>query len=97
MTDISTDVLAGKKRRGPQARRRIELPDGDYLQPRAEFANDKLGVSDRTAARMKLPTTYIGAVAYVKHNESLAIVAARVRRPRPPQPKPANAKRRRAR
>jgi hypothetical protein len=32
------DVVAGKKRRGPQPRRRIELPDGDWLEPRSEFA-----------------------------------------------------------
>jgi len=35
---------------------------------------------DKTAARMNLPTTYIGGVAYVARGESLKIVAARVRR-----------------
>src|SRR6266481_6017216 len=53
MPDIDTaDVVAGKKRRGPQARRRIDLPSGDYLEPRAEFAERGLGVTDRTAKRM---------------------------------------------
>ena len=80
-----TLVLAGKKKRGPQARRRIPLPSGDYLQPRDDLA-DEIGVDPRTAQRMKLPTVYIGAVAYCPHNESLNIIAARIRRPnQPPQ------------
>jgi hypothetical protein len=86
MPDIDTaDVVAGKKRRGPQARRRIDLPSGDYLEPRAEFAERGLGVTDRTAKRMNLPTTYVGGVAYVPHNASLEVVARRVsRRNEPP-------------
>jgi hypothetical protein len=85
MSDISTDVLAGKKRRGPQLRRRIPLPNGDYLEPRTEFAAE-LGVTDRTAARLNLPTTYIGNVAYIAHNASMAIIAGGIRRPNQPQP-----------
>jgi hypothetical protein len=80
MSDITTDITAAMKRRGPRPRRRIELPNGDYLQPRAEFAAVELGVTDRTARRMNLPTTYVGNVAYVPHAASLAIVAARVQR-----------------
>jgi hypothetical protein len=91
----TTDVLAGKKRRGPQPRRRIGLPDGDYLQPRVEFAAE-IGVSDRTCARMNLPTTYVGAVAYIAHDASMAIIANGIRRPRQPE-LPAGAKRRRRR
>jgi hypothetical protein len=68
------------KRRGPPARLRIDLPSGDYLEPRATFATETLGICDRTAARMKLPTHYIGAVAYVPHNESLELVAAGIKR-----------------
>jgi hypothetical protein len=75
-----SELVTGRKRRGPQARRRIELPNGDYLEPRDVFADETLGVCDRTVARMKLPTTYIGAIAYVPHNESLNIVAAGIRR-----------------
>jgi hypothetical protein len=86
MSNIATtEVLAGKKRRGPQPRRRIALPGGKDLQPRVEFA-DEIGVSDRTAARLGLPTTYIGNVAYIERNESLAIIAGRVCRPRQPEP-----------
>jgi hypothetical protein len=91
-TSITVDAL-GRRRRGPQPRRRIALPNGDHLEPRAELAGE-LGISDRTAARMNLPTTYIGNVAYVAHGASMAIIAARVRRPNQPEPPP---KRRRAR
>jgi hypothetical protein len=65
--------------------KRIPLPDGDYLEPRAEFANDVLGVTDRTAQRMDLPTTYVGGVAYVPHRASLAVVAASVKRKNQPR------------
>jgi hypothetical protein len=86
MTDNAT-VLVGRKRRGPQPRRRIDLPDGDYLEPRTEFAIDTLGVSDRTCARMNLPTQYIGSVAYIKHNASLRLLDQRSRPPLPPPAK----------
>ena len=62
------------------ARRHIALAD-DVLIPRREFAEDILGVTDKTAARMNLPTTYVGNVAHVLRNASLQVVAARVRRP----------------
>jgi hypothetical protein len=82
VSDVAPDTV---KRRGPQPRRRIDLPSGDYLEPRSTFAVG-IGVHDRTAARMNLPTTYIGSVAYVPHNESLNVVAARVqRRNKPPR------------
>jgi len=49
--------------------------------PRKEFAEDVLGVTDKTASRMNLPTAYIGNVAHILKNESLRVVAERVRRP----------------
>jgi hypothetical protein len=49
-TSITVDAL-GRRRRGLQPRR-IELPDGDTLIPRAELAGE-LGLTDRTAARLK--------------------------------------------
>jgi hypothetical protein len=58
----------------------VELAD-DVLMPRREFAEDILGVTDKTAARMGLPTTYLSNVAHVLKNESLRLVAARVRWP----------------
>ena len=57
----------------------IPLPDGDVLERRRDFAKITLDVCDRTAARMNLPTTYIGNVAYVARNKSLRIIADRVR------------------
>jgi hypothetical protein len=48
--------------------------------PRREFAEEILGVTDKTAMRMNLPTTYIGNVAHVLKNESLRMVAARAQR-----------------
>ncbi len=92
-TSITVDAL-GRKRRGPQPRRRIALPNGDELQPRTEFAAE-LGVTDRTAARWKLPTVYIGNIAYIAHDASMAIIAASIRRPGQPEPTPP--RRRRAR
>jgi hypothetical protein len=76
----SPEVLPGKKRRGPQPRRRIDLPNGDYLQSRSDLAAE-LAVSQRTVARMKLPTTRVGGVCYHPHNESLNILASRIDRP----------------
>jgi hypothetical protein len=76
-----------------RARPHITLPDGDILMPRAEFANDVLGVSDRTAQRMNFPTTYIAGIAHVPRNASLKVIADRVtsrnqpRRPRVMDPR----------
>jgi hypothetical protein len=68
-----------------EARPSIHLPDGEVLEPRANFAAE-MGVCDKTAARMDLPTTYVGGVAYVARTASLKIVAERVRRRNhPPQ------------
>lgn len=74
--------------RRSRQRAHIALAD-DVLMPRREFAEDTLGVTDKTAARMNLPTTYIGNVAHVLRNASLQVVAARVRRPNQRQPRKA--------
>jgi hypothetical protein len=65
----------------------IELPDGRTLEQRAHFAENTLGVTDKTAQRMNLPTTYMGNVAYVDRNGSLEIVAARIKHRNQPPPK----------
>ena len=78
MTDLTSTTA-----RRPQ----IELPNGDVLEPRREFARDRLGVSDKTAQRMNLPTTYVGNVAYVARNASLKIVADGVQRRNQQPPK----------
>jgi hypothetical protein len=51
-----------------------------------DFA-DGIGVCEKTVARMNLPTTYIGNVAYVPHNASLQVIAERVRRRNEPPKK----------
>jgi hypothetical protein len=58
----------------------IELPNGDKLRRRRDFARDTLDITDRTAQGLGLPTTYIGNVAYVPVNKSLEIIASRVQR-----------------
>ena len=81
---MSDPSPANVRRSRPRAH--IKLAD-DELMPRREFAEDILGVTDKTASRINLPTTYVGNVAYVLKNASLQVVASRVRRPnqRPPR------------
>jgi hypothetical protein len=67
--------------------RRIQLPDGDFLEPREDFAAC-LGITPRTVQRMDVYTVYIGNKAYVQHNKSMQIVAAAVHRPNEPEPAP---------
>jgi hypothetical protein len=78
MSDISSVDTTTLYRRPPP---RIALAD-DVLVPRREFARNELGVSDKTASRMNLPTTYVGNRAYVARDASLKIVADSVRRRR---------------
>lgn len=53
--------------------------NGDTAVPRRELAEVDLGVSDKTASRMKLHTFYLGGVAYVLRNQSLEIIAGGVK------------------
>jgi hypothetical protein len=80
MSDLSIDTAAPRIPRTRQSRQEIHLPSGEVLMPRANFARDVIGVCERTAARMNLPTTYVGNVAYVARDASLKIVAERVER-----------------
>jgi hypothetical protein len=60
-------------------RPRYDIPiAGDVLVPRRTFAAE-IGIADRTAQRMDLPTTYVGNVAYVAKNAALRAMAERVR------------------
>jgi hypothetical protein len=87
MSDINTETVTSRKRRGPQPKGRIDIPGSDdYLEPRVDFAAS-IGVTDKTVSRMNLPTTYIGNVAYIRHNEGLQALAARVRCRHEPQKK----------
>ena len=82
-TDTAEDTTA--RRRRPRRRvPEIPLPDGDRLIPRAVLAEEKLRVCERTLKRWRLPTTYIGGVAYNPLNASLQIIADTVRRPNEP-------------
>jgi hypothetical protein len=74
-----SDSTPAAARSGPG--RHIDLPTNDTLMPRREFAKDVLGITDKTARGMNLPTTYIGGVAHVLKNASLRVVAERVHRP----------------
>jgi hypothetical protein len=89
MSDVISETAAKPRGRPPgrQPRDRIDLPDGDYLEPRYKFAEEVLGVCDKTVARMNLPTTYVSNVAMVKHGASLKIIAEGVRRRNEPLPK----------
>jgi hypothetical protein len=78
MSDISI------AKRQPRQGRRIKLGD-DEAQLRHEFAEEDLGVCDRTAARMNLPTVYIGGLAYILRYASLKQIAATARRRHEPQ------------
>ncbi len=62
----------------------IEMPDGDPLILRHHFAKVKVGVSDRTARRMNLPTVYVGGFPYVKCKASLKILADQAKRKNQP-------------
>jgi hypothetical protein len=68
-TNLETPRVGGRPRR-LHPRHRINLADGEFLQARSELAKE-LGVSVRTIARMNLPTTHVGGVAYHPHFESL--------------------------
>jgi hypothetical protein len=68
------DTEVSRKKRGPQPRHRIPLPNGDSLDPRSQFA-EELGVSEDAVRDMRLPTRYIANVAYVVRNESLRLIA----------------------
>jgi hypothetical protein len=64
----------------------IHLKD-DVLLPRCDFAAE-IGITDRTAQRLNLPTTYVGGMAHVPRAASLEIIAAGIRRRNQPPPAP---------
>jgi hypothetical protein len=63
----------------------IDLPGGKVLMPRRDYANNVLGVHERTCTRLNLPTTLIGGVAYVEVNGAGKIVADSVHRRNEPK------------
>jgi hypothetical protein len=79
MTTDVKDIIRRPRRTLSQ----IEIP-GDVLMPRKVFAHEVMGVCERTAVRMDLPTTYVGGIAFVARDASLKIVADLVKRPNQP-------------
>jgi hypothetical protein len=77
VSDIQPTTVASRPTR--ESRPDIALPDGETLQPRVKFCRE-IGITEKTATRWDLPTTYIGGCAYVTRNASLKILAGRVRR-----------------
>ena len=55
------------------------------LVPRRDFAEKEIGVSEQTLICLNLPTVYVGGVAHVSRDGSLAVIASGVqRRNQPP-------------
>ena len=81
MTDLTIETPSPprprKKRR--EDRPSITLPNGKVLDPRIKFA-DSVGLSEKSVVRLNVPTTYIGAVAYVDRDEGLRQLAATLKR-----------------
>jgi len=61
----------------------ITLPNGTILQPRVRIAA-RAGVCEKTLARMNLPTTYIGGVAYGDPDDMLKEIGASLKRKNQP-------------
>ena len=68
-----------------KTRPRIKLPGGEELWPRDDLASE-IGVSPKTCGRL-FPTVYVANVAYHPHDESLQILAGRVRHRNQPSPR----------
>jgi len=86
MTDLSPDDACSPTRRYAKARPRIPLPGGDYLLPRCQWA-EAIGITDRTARKLDLPTVYVGGVAYVPHNASTQRIADQLKVRNEPPPR----------
>lgn len=68
-----------------QPRQSIPLPSGDLLMPRAKFAREVVGTSEKGIRKFDLPVTYVGAVAHVPRDVSLQIIADTLKQRNPPQ------------
>lgn len=76
MSDLTTDTIS---RYRPKARRRIIIDNEEWI-PRKDFAEDDLGIVDRTAARMNFETMYVSGIAYIPRGKSLREMAAKAQR-----------------
>jgi hypothetical protein len=84
MSDLAHDT-SPKATQLVEERPDIPLANGDSLTPRRRWAG-KRGISDKTARKLNLPTTYVGNVAYVPDQASTEILAGRIQyRNQPPR------------
>ncbi len=68
-----------------QPRQSIPLASGDLLMPRAKFAREVVGTSEKGIRKFDLPVTYVGAVAHVPRDVSLQIIADTLKQSKSPQ------------
>jgi hypothetical protein len=81
-----SDGAPVKRRRGSPVK---QFPvAGDTAHLRIDWAENELGVADRTVARMRLPTIYVGGWAYILRNASQKLLAENPRFRRLPEPRP---------
>jgi hypothetical protein len=89
MSDFAVDTSAPRapKKQRPTAKTRPRIPtaDGDFLEPRQQWAG-VVGITDRSARKLNLPTVYIAGVAYVPHRRSTEILVDRAQRRNEPAP-----------
>jgi hypothetical protein len=65
LTDVATTITESARHFiAPEDRPDIQLPDGETLRARVNYARD-LGMSERALRRLNLPTTYLANVAYI--------------------------------
>jgi len=79
MPELITEPVRRPRRK--HVGRHIPLPSGDELWPRREIAEEKLGINEKTLKRYKPPTVYISNSAYCPINETMQLIADRIRRP----------------
>ncbi len=83
MAQVATHTAATRGRfkatRKAKERPVIQLPDGRIFEPRQQWAQD-VGITNKTASTMGLPTIFAGNVAYVDRDASYAILLARRQR-----------------
>jgi hypothetical protein len=84
-TDSTTAPPTGHGRYAKFHPPTIELAD-ETAELRCVFGN-KLGASDRTVARMRLPTIYVNNVPYILRGKALKVIAERGLRNAEPPPR----------
>ena len=81
-TSLKTAHQSRPRRRLPE----IKLPNGRTLIPRADFAHDVIGESERTTKRRNYPSVKVGGVVYIERESALEMLANSVHRQNAPKP-----------